>query len=126
MIGWDVSVYRQADGGTSPAKVGSKPGVLVATWRTCGFKGLEWIDALVEAGLAIHLGGGGYPKTYTVQAGHLIPTVVNGPPEIRTAFSRGQDNAITSQPEGKPSIDHDVADDCRPEEWLIVEAWDQS
>jgi hypothetical protein len=58
MIGWDVSVYRQADGGTSPAKVDSKQGVLGATWRTRGFKGLEWIDALVQAGHAIHLGGG--------------------------------------------------------------------
>ena len=126
MIGWDVSVYRQADGGMSPAKVDSKQGVLFATWRTRGFKGLEWIDALVEAGHAIHLGGGGYPKTYTVQADHLIPTVVSGPPEIWTAFPRGQDSATTSQPEGKASIDHDVADDCGPEEWLIVEAWDQS
>ena len=67
MLGWHISVFRQADDGSSPAKAGSEEGVRLAVWQT-GLEGLQWLDALVEAGHAIDLGGNGYPQT-SVRAG---------------------------------------------------------
>ena len=33
MLGWNISVYRQTDGGSSPAEADSEEGVRLATWQ---------------------------------------------------------------------------------------------
>jgi hypothetical protein len=60
MLGWHVSVYRQKDGGSSPATFPTPEGTRLAVWQT-GIGGLDWLDELVKAGKAIDLGGNGYP-----------------------------------------------------------------
>ena len=60
MFGWHVSVYRQTDGGASPAAFESPEGTRVAVWQA-GIGGLDWLIELVKAGKAINLGGDGYP-----------------------------------------------------------------
>jgi hypothetical protein len=125
MLGWHISVFRQADGGSSPAKAGPKEDIRLAAWQT-GVEGLQWLDALVETGQAIDLGGNGYPNYYTAQAAHLIPQIVGGPPAARQPWLEGQHDVVTSQWEGKTVIDQAVAGDCRSDEWLLVVAWDES
>ena len=125
MLGWNIGVFRQADGGSSPAKLGSKEGARIAVWQT-DVEGLQWLDKLVKAGQAIDLGGDGYPCYSTAQAEHLIPQIVTGPPAARQTWVCGQHDILTPEWEGKTVIDHAVAEDCRSDEWLLVVAWDES
>jgi hypothetical protein len=63
MLGWNLSVYRQADNRTSPATKESATNARLAVWQT-GVGGLTWLDELVKEGKAINLGGNGYPDRY--------------------------------------------------------------
>jgi hypothetical protein len=46
MLGWHISVFRQTDGGSSPATADSKEGGRLAVWQT-DVDGLKWLDELV-------------------------------------------------------------------------------
>ena len=60
MLGWHISVYKQKNGGISPATALTPKGPHLAVWQT-GLDGLDWLDELVNAGKAINLGeNGGY------------------------------------------------------------------
>ena len=125
MMGWHVSVLRQADGGSAPATKDAEEGPRLAVWQT-GIEGLQWLDELVAAGNAIDLGGDGYPNQYTAQAEHIVSRVVAGPPLANRAWTVGENDILTPAWEGKTMIDRGVADDCRPDEWLTIIAWDES
>jgi len=125
MLGWHISVYRQADGGSSSATAESKEGARIAVWQT-GIDGLQWLDELVRSGQAIELGGNGYPYRYTGQAEHIILPIMDGPPEAHSPWVGGPDDIILSGWEGRTVIDQAVADECRRDEWLLIEAWDES
>ena len=125
MLGWYISVFRQADGGSTPAKREAEEGPRLAVWQT-GWEGLQWLDALAAAGNAINLGGNGYPNYYTAQAEHIISRVVAGPPLANQSWSVGEDVITMPGWEGKTVIDRAVADDCRPDEWLFIIAFDES
>jgi len=125
LLGWHISVYRQTNDGSAPAAVDSAKGVRVAVWQA-GWRGLRWIDELVEARKAIDLGGNGYPCRYTVTARHLVPNIIEAPPEVRPTWVAGGSDILTGKWEGKTVIDHAAAGQCRPDEWLLVEAWDES
>lgn len=107
MLGWDIAIYTQPDGST-PATMSSKEGDVVARWET-GLGGLDWIDAIVAEGKATSLGGNGYPIRYTFQAKHLLAGISKALDSA--TFVRGIDT-------------HGV--EGRPDEWLLVEAWDMS
>jgi hypothetical protein len=81
MTGWNIGVFKQENDGASPA-TGQSRGARLAVWQT-GWRGLLWLEELVEAGNAINLGGNGYPCRYTATAGHLIPRIIEKPPEAR-------------------------------------------
>lgn len=125
MLGWHISVFRQKGDGLAPATDMSEQGARLAVWQT-GWEGLRWIDDLVEDGKAIALATDGYPTTYTGQAEHLIPWIVNGPPGAHRTWVRESFDVVTDQWEGKTLIDQAAVNDCRPEEWLVIEAWDES
>lgn len=125
MLGWHISIYRQTDEGASPATLGSNPGTRVAVWQT-GLSGLDWINELVEAGNAINLGGRGYPSRYTATAENLIPRIVDEPPGARRIWAFGAGDVLTDKWVGETLIDEAAAAACRPGEWLLIEAWDES
>jgi hypothetical protein len=125
MLGWHISVFRQADGGAMPAASGSAKGGRVAVWQT-GLGGLKWIDVLVGEGRVVDLGGNGYPCWYTAQVRHLVQRIVDGPPEALNPWVYGPDDVLTEAWEGRTVIDRAAADHCRPDEWLLVEVWDES
>ena len=125
MLGWHISVYRQTDGGASPAAPESAHGIRLAVWQT-GVGGLKWLDELVTAGKTMDLGGNGYPCRCTATAEHLIPCFVDGPPEAHRIWACGPHDILGDKWEGKTVIDRVAIADCRPDEWLLVEAWDES
>lgn len=125
MLGWHISVYKQGESSASPATAQTSAGARLAVWQT-GIGGLHWLDELVEAGKAIDLGGNGYPCRYTATAEHLIPRVIDGPPQARNTWMREASDVVTDQWAGRTIVDHAAAAQCRPEEWLLVEAWDES
>ncbi len=125
MTGWHISVFRQTEGGAAPASTGSEEGPRIAVWQT-DLEGLQWFGELVAAGNAIDLGGNGYPNYYTAKAQHITSRVLAGPPLAKRTWTFGEHDIIMPNWEGKTVIDRAVADDCRPDEWLIVIAWDES
>ena len=115
MLGWDISVCRQVNRGVSPASADSPEGVLLASWQA-GLGGLDWLKELVKDGKAVDLGGNGYPCRYTATAEYLFPRLSGMPPGAKSDSERWK--VVWSSAS--------VVAECRPDEWLIVEAWDQS
>ena len=125
MLGWHISVYRQESGGDSPASFGDPQGVRLAVWQT-GLGGIDWITDLVEAGNAIDLGGNGYPYQWTAKAVHLTPQLLDGPPDANAVWISSPDDVLTSEWNGKTTQDLPELAKCDPDEWLIIEVWDES
>jgi hypothetical protein len=125
MIGWHISIYRQRDGGSSPAEFETLEGARLAVWQT-SWGGLGWFDELVKQDKAIDLGGSGYPLRYTAQARYLTGRVLVGPPDANETWVRGPQDVVTDKWAGRTVVDGNVVGACAPDEWLIVEAWDES
>ena len=124
MLGWHISVYRQADGGAEPAEQESPKGDRVAVWQT-GLGGLDWLDALVETGEVVYIDDPRYPARYTAQAKHLLQRIKR-PPKAKKVWSSGPHDILTDKWVGTTAFDQTVAAACSPDEWLIVVAWDES
>jgi hypothetical protein len=126
MLGWHVSVYRQENGGSSLAtKESPITGPRIAVWQTDPY-GLKWLDELTKEGHAIHYPGGGYPDRYTARAKEIVPRLLEGPPEARETWHRDTGDVITEQWVGKTMINRVEVDACTSDEWLMIEAWDES
>ena len=125
MLGWNISVYRQDGDGSSPATAESVAGVRLAVWQT-ELEGLNWIEELVKAGKVISLGGDGYPCRYTATAENLISQIIDEPPMAKGVWACGENDIITEQWEGQTEINRTIAAACQPDEWLLIEAWDES
>jgi hypothetical protein len=119
MLGWDIYISRQRDGGSAPATFEAETGATLESWDS-GMWGLRWAGDLTKAGEAIDLGGNGYPMRYTAQAKVLrhsraIP--------LRQVWNQAPVALAGASPPvpKKPSLF-----DCPPDEWLVIETWDQS
>jgi hypothetical protein len=71
-------------------------------------------------------GGNGYLYRFTAVAESLIPQIANSPPGARENWLCEAGDVVTDNWEGKTVVDGDAAILCRPDEWLLVEAWDES
>ena len=125
MLGYHISIYRQVDGGASAAAFATPHGTRVAVWQT-GIGGLDWLSEMLKAGKAIDLGGNGYPYRFTATAENLMPEIGDSPPGARDNWLCGAGDLVTDKWEGKTVIDGSEVNLCRPDEWLLVEAWDES
>ena len=119
MTGWNISVYRQKDGGNAPATDQSIGGARLAVWQT-GYAGLDWIRKLVEAGQVISLGGDGYPYRYTAPTERLLPRILDGPPNADRAWIYDVGDIIGDAWEGQTVIDREEAGRCSKDEWLLI------
>lgn len=125
-LGWHITVSRRKSEGLSPAGFGEEHGSKLAVWQT-GLGGLDWLDKLVDDGRAIYLGSnGGYPTEYSARAGDVIPQIQEGPPFARKVWARDEGDFVTSGWLGKTTLFPEIIENCRPEEWLIIRAWDES
>ena len=127
MLGWHVSVYRQPDGGQSPAGFDSPSGARIAVWQT-DVGGLDWLNELAKQGKAINLGGNGYPSRYTARAEILVPYLVarDFPANETWLIPEGSFIPDPKAYVGATRVDQESAERCRPDEWLLVEVWDES
>lgn len=125
MLGWHISVYRQLDGGTGPATPETSAGTRLAVWQT-SWDGLGWLDQLAAEGKAIDLGGNGYPNRYTAIAAHLLPRILARPPKAQSPWVIGEGTVDPEVWVGTTVIARAEAKKCRSDEWLLVEAWDES
>lgn len=124
MLGWHISVYRQEDG-SAPASVRSPVGSTLAVWQT-GCDGLRWLKELVQRGKALDLGGGGYPDRYTATASVVLPAIQAGPPLANEPWKSDPGDILLPNWLGKTTIDLTAIERCREDEWLLIEAWDES
>ena len=118
MLGWGIEIYREVPGGRSKE-------ALLASWHA-GLGGLDWIEALVKQGHAIDLGGDGYPCHYKVTVANLLPSITSGPPLHTGPMVIGDDYVLPAGWIGNVRIDYEKIAACSPDEWLVIEAWDQS
>ena len=84
------------------------------------------MDELVKDGRAVDLcRNGGYPCRYKATAVNLIPPILSGPPDANPIWAWGFHYTYTRW-EGKTVTDTHAIAECANDEWLLVEAWDES
>ena len=125
MLGWNVAVYRQAQAGASPATKATALGDRLAIWQT-SVHGLSWIKALVTSGDAVLLEDGGYPTRFTGRASSILDAVMSGPPAARTVWQADGHDILHEEWTGQTVIHRHKIADCYHDEWLVIEAWDES
>jgi hypothetical protein len=133
MLGWNFTVCKQLNGGVSPAtevsatKAG-REGARLAEWQTSLF-GRDWIEELVKAGKAIKVADNcGYPYLYTAPAKYLLPTILSpeGPPRANKIWRCDAHDILAPWWKVRTVVDRAMALSCFPDEWLVVEVWDES
>jgi hypothetical protein len=128
MLGWFISVYRMKNGGKAPAAPGSASsaqGKRLASWQA-GWGGIDWIEELVKQGKALNLGGDGYPVWFTASAEHLVSPILSGPPEARKVWAYEEGDVLLKEWVGKTVLDQAELKRCSPQEWLLIEVFDES
>ena len=125
MSGFMIEVHRQKDGGAQAAKFEPKRGERIAVWQA-GFNGPAWIFELARAGKAMDLGGIGYPYWFTAPAREILPRIMEKPPGARDHWIANETDVFIGPWAGETKVDRAVAEKCTPDEWLIIEAWDES
>ena len=136
MMGFHFSVYRLVDSPPPdiqqlltepwPAALDQvKQGERIAVWQT-GTDGLSWINQQVEEGRAVGTLGTGYPGAFFAPARHLLPVILHGPPAANETWVSGPTDILMPGWEGRTVIDRERANVCSPEEWLLLEVWDES
>ena len=59
-------------------------------------------------------------------AAHIVSRFREDPPEAKAVWSFDAGDIITPQWLGKTTKDPETIDACRPDEWLLIQAWDES
>lgn len=139
MLGWHISVYRLPNIEPAPAgdvklkrgldralqAAAETHGERLGAWQT-GLSGLDWLDELVKKREAVDLGGNGYPTRYAGPARTVLPQLTDDPPAARRVWASDPGDILLPSWDGKTSFDRALAAACDPDEWLLVEAWDES
>lgn len=143
MMGWHISLHRLtneasirppfADARVHPQRKAEfdegAVGERVAVWQA-GVGGLQWIEHAAGRDGGIALSRNGYPNWYLVRAADLLPVICNRrshePPMCEyPTWITGDGDVLLSGWLGKTTID-EAMNRCDPNEWLLVEAWDES
>jgi hypothetical protein len=99
-------------------------GERLAVWQS-GLWGLNWVDELVKSGRILELQRGGYPNLYTGRFEYILSRI-SDPPEVNASWVCGPDDLIGDAWEGRTVIEENAIARCHPDEWLLIEAWDES
>ncbi len=97
----------------------------IATWQT-GLGDLEWLDPLLSSGRALSTSRGGYPETYLIPCRSFMARLDDGLPDERPKWGTDPGDILSDRWLGRTTIDTDTLTRCDPDEWLLVEAWDES
>lgn len=122
MLGWNINIWRQLEPPTTPSH---KRQGFIAGWEVT-LEGLAWLDALVEKGEALDLGGNGYPLFYKASAAVVASQLAQGPPNRPGPVTIGENYVLPSGWTGGFEFDQAELAKCAPDEELSIEAWDLS
>lgn len=125
MLGWHISVYRSTGVQFQAFNMEQAERQRIAVWQT-GWSGLDWIEEILQSGNGHQFGASGYPNRYLIQARHVVPTLLSGPPHARSVWLREPGDVLNDKWVGKTLIDEVAARLCPDDEVLLVEAWDES
>jgi hypothetical protein len=146
MLGWHIGVHRFADpqlrqhrgdldsiraliaarADTIEVPKATDDDPRVAVWQAA-LGGTDWLTDLVDAGKAAHTTRGGYPESYLIRCEDFRTRLRAGLPNEHTSWVTGPHDVL--DPErwlGRTTVDAQQLDDCGADEWLLVEAWDES
>ncbi|GAA3721522.1 hypothetical protein GCM10022399_42360 [Terrabacter ginsenosidimutans] len=97
----------------------------LALWQA-GVGGTDWLHALVDANRAIMTAVNGYPSIYYALAADVIPQL-EAPPHANATWHFDVGDIIDPHWVGRgPEVDASAAAACAPNEWLLVQVWDES
>jgi hypothetical protein len=122
MIGYSISVYEFIEGVNITSI--SNDNEALATWTSGGFDGLDWIDNLVSQAKAEDLGGDGYPFYYKVKAQFVLQALARDTPKTKGQTIMDDESVLSSDWVSK--IDTSEIVKLKPNQQLIIEAWDLS
>jgi len=110
MLGWWITISTRFTEG-EPAE--DRRAAQLSQWET-GLGGTQWIDRLVEAGLAQQVQQGGYPSRYTARWADVLPML-------------GERGALIKATRNGPLQWHaERIAACDPEHVVAIEVWDLS
>ncbi len=122
MIGYSISIYEFVEGVDITSI--SNDNEALAAWTSGGFGGLDWIDNLVSESKAEDLDGNGYPDYYKVQAQYVLKALASAKPKNKGQTIMDDENVLSSDMRSK--IDISEIAKLKPDQQLIIEAWDLS
>jgi hypothetical protein len=144
VLGWHISLHRLIDEASvrrsfvdaqfhSERKAEFEVGAIghrVAVWQA-GLWGLKWIEQAASRAGGVALSRNGYPNWYLVKAADVLPTIRSRRPYEPPMYEyptwiTGEGDVLLPNWLGKTTVDAEAMDRCAPEEWLLVEAWDES
>lgn len=122
MIGYSISIYEFVEGMDITSI--SNDNEALATWTSGGFDGLDWIDNLVSEAKAEDLGGNGYPIYYKAQAQVILNALAMDTPKKEGQTIMDDENVLST--DWRSKIDTSELAKLKPNQELIIEAWDLS
>jgi hypothetical protein len=129
MLGWQIIIYRTdlSEQPTDPdAYTKWSDECFLASWMT-GIGGTDWLEELVTRGKATDLTQiGSYPDIFSSSADVILPEIGAGPPEGKNPLVIGDDYVMPKNWSGKIKVNESVLKACKPEDKLLIHAWDQS
>ena len=142
MLGWLISVYRVADEEAVRQILGAEPGAKVvlgddvlggrlAVWQA-GPYGLSWIaEAAARDGGVVRKFECGYPHRYLARAADILPTIRDRVPYKAPMYEHPswvvpEGSVLLPEYVGKTTIDDRAIGKFSADEWLYIEAWDES
>jgi hypothetical protein len=137
-----ISVYRVADEEAVRQILGAEPrakvvlgddvlGGRLAVWQA-GPYGLNWIaEAAARDGGVVRKFECGYPHRYLARAADILPTIrdrvpYKAPMYEHTSWVVPEGSVLLPEYVGRTTLDDGAIDKCSTDEWLYIEAWDES
>ncbi|MFD1839607.1 hypothetical protein [Paracidovorax cattleyae] len=88
---------------------------------------MDWIDGLVERGLAKFESGNGYPTRFSATAAAALPLIASGKPPAHGDLSvHGDDYFMPAGWIGDFKVYVERIAACKPTDPFVIEVWDQS
>lgn len=122
MIGFSISIYEFVEGVDITSI--SNDNDALASWSSGGFDALDWIDNLVSQAKAEDLGGDGYPLYYKVKAQFVLQALATDTSKNKRQTILDDESTLSSNRRSK--IDTSEIAKLKPNQQLIIEAWDLS
>jgi hypothetical protein len=129
MLGWEIIIYKtdltEPPNGLEERNRWSDE-CFLASWST-GLGGTDWIEQFVSMGKAVDITEhSGYPDIFCSTVAVVLPLIANGPPEGKNPLVIGDDYVMPKNWSGKIKLNETVLTRCKPEDKLLIHAWDQS